>query len=229
MRILAIESAAASASAAVVEDGKIIGEVFLNNGLTHSQTLMPMIEYLLVSTGTKKPELIAVSAGPGSFTGVRIGIASAKGLAFTDSIPCAQISSLEVLAYNYFNSSHSGKLCALMDARCGRAYRAWFSLEGGKLNRLTEDACLDADEIFKEAEPNCILTGDYARTFFEKHPEHNFRLAPEPLLYQRASSAAFAAISKKWTDCDGLQPIYLQLPQAQRELNQRLKAERDLK
>lgn len=227
IRILAIDSSSGPASAAVVEDGKILGEAFLNTGLTHSQTLMPMVQTVLERTGTRSPDLIAVCVGPGSFTGVRIGVASAKGLAFSKNLPCVGISSLELLAYNYLGSPMECTVLAMIDARNNQAYRAFFSLKNGLISRITEDKCLGVDGIYKEAQTlnrPLLILGDCAEKYASVFKDIEPWLAPENCRYQMASSAAFAAIEKRWGTAANLQPIYLQMPQAQRELNKRLGA-----
>lgn len=209
----------------MVEDGKILGEFYIHTKLTHSQTLMPMIQSVLNVTNTKEPEMVAVTAGPGSFTGVRIGIASAKGLCMPGNIPCVGISALEALAYNYVDTMEEKYICAMMDARCGQAYYALFHLKGGRLTRLTGDSTAPVTEILESVKPyanKLLLLGDGAKLYYEAFQVLGAMLAPENLRYQRASAVAFAAIGKKFGTCAELQPIYLQLPQAQRELNKRM-------
>ena len=137
MRILAIDSSAGAASAAIWEDGSLLGEFFTNTRLTHSQTLMPMIGGVLdcARVPLESIDLFAVSAGPGSFTGVRIGVASIKGLAMAQGKPCAGVSTLEAMARNLAHLE--GLVCAVMDARCGQVYNALFLAERGTLTRLT--------------------------------------------------------------------------------------------
>ena len=103
MKILSVDTSATAASVALSEEGKLIGETFINTSLTHSQTLIPMVEQLLNNTKTEISDIgaIAVNAGPGSFTGVRIGVAAVKGLAFANDIPCVSVSTLESMAYNF--------------------------------------------------------------------------------------------------------------------------------
>ena len=119
MTVLAMDTSAKAASVCLAEEDKIIGEFFINTGLTHSQTLMPMAEQLCKNAGVPLDNIdaVAVNAGPGSFTGVRIGVAAAKGLAFAHDLPCVAVSTLESMAYNMLGCD--GVVCALMDARCG--------------------------------------------------------------------------------------------------------------
>ena len=136
MKILAIDTSAKAASACIAQEDKIIGEFFINTSLTHSQTLMPMIEQLSINAQVPLGEIeaIAVNAGPGSFTGVRIGVAAAKGLAFADNLPCVSVSTLESMAYNALGADCI--VCAVMDARCSQVYNALFRVKDGKHQRL---------------------------------------------------------------------------------------------
>jgi tRNA threonylcarbamoyladenosine biosynthesis protein TsaB len=126
MKILAIESSATAASAALIEDGKILSEFFAHTGLTHSQTLLPMVEQVLAcaKVSAKDVDAFAVSVGPGSFTGVRIGVSTVKGLAFGTGKPCVPVSTLEAMAQNYRGQAVT--VCAVMDARCQQVYNALF-------------------------------------------------------------------------------------------------------
>ena len=146
MKILAMDSTATAASVALMEDGCLLGEFYMNVKLTHSQTLLPMAEQLLACTQVALQDigLFAVSAGPGSFTGVRIGVSAVKGLALAQSKPCVGVSTLEAMAYNA--GQLDGIACCLMDARCGQVYGALFEVGGGRVTRLTEDAALPAEE-----------------------------------------------------------------------------------
>ena len=138
MKILGIDSSAKSASAAITENGKIISSVYTNTGLTHSQTLMPMVDEVLKASGSELNEigLIAVNNGPGSFTGIRIGVAAAKGMSDASGIPCVGISTLESMAYNFVGIKDS-IICAAMDARCNQVYTALFQITDDGVQRLT--------------------------------------------------------------------------------------------
>lgn len=228
MRIFAIDTSAKSASAAFVEDGVIKGEYFINTMLTHSETLMPMVDLLIKSVRVELSDIdyFAVNCGPGSFTGLRIGIAAVKGMAFALNRPCVAVSTLESMAYNL--SDEDAVFCAVMDARCSQVYNALFENINGSVVRLCDDRALKIDEL-KEEFTNymcrrIILVGDGAKLCYERMKADipNIELAPENLLYQRASSVAFAAselIEKgDIIDSSQLMPRYLRLPQAQREL-----------
>ena len=205
MLILALDSSAAPASAALLEDGKILSEFYINTKQTHSQTLMPMVESVLKLTNKTLDDVtcMAVSAGPGSFTGVRIGVSCVKGLSMTRNISCAGVSTLRAMAENA--RQLTGIVCAVMDARCGQVYNALFRAEDGKLTRLCDDRALPIAEL-------CYKTFAAIRAEL---------LLPQ-LRFQRASGVAMAAQEMvengQTVTPDALMPIYLRLPQAEREL-----------
>ena len=158
MIILAIDTSASPVSAAVLRDGFLVGEFFLNTKTTHSQTLMPMVESILSLSGIGLSDIdvFAVNAGPGSFTGVRIGVASIKGMTLAQEKPCAAVSTLAAMAYGlpYTN----GIVCAVMDARCSQVYNALFRLKNGSLLRNSDrrssiSACIlyrvDSSKLYK--------------------------------------------------------------------------------
>lgn len=230
MTILSIDSSAVAASAALTRDGKILGEFYCNVGLTHSQTLMPMVRGLLACTGVslEDVDLFAVSAGPGSFTGIRIGIASVKGLAFPSGKPCAGVSTLEAIAQNL--AHRDGIVCAVMDARCSQVYNAVFRAEGGALHRLTPDRAIAAECLARECEKYqkpFFLVGDGAKLCYNMQSFQNAGavLPPETLIYQRASGVAQAAArafaAGKAVSPAALVPVYLRPAQAERALNKK--------
>lgn len=231
MKILGVDSSSSPASASVVCDGKILSEVYVNNGLTHSKTLMSVIDRALVFAGITADDIdsVAVAAGPGSFTGVRIGVSCAKGIAFERDIPCAAISTLEMLAYNLL--SVEGTVCAVMDARCSQVYTATFKSHNGSITRITEDRAISIAELdghLKNIDGKVYLVGDGAAMFFGKATAENLILASEALRYQKSSSAVYAAVNigtDIFKPSDGLVPYYLRLPQAERELKKKQKGE----
>lgn len=240
MRILALESSAVAASACVMEDEKILSEFYMNTKQTHSQTLLPMAKAALDCAGLSVNEmnLLAVSAGPGSFTGVRIGVACIKGLAFPDNKSCCGVSTLEAMAMNL--RGQQALVCAVMDARCGQVYNGLFLTGENRVQRLTEDRALSMEELaaelptwMKEREIPLILVGDGARLCFESpcFADISCALAPEHLRMQRASGVAEAArqafLEGNTVSPERLAPIYLRLPQAQRELNKRLAQQKE--
>lgn len=227
MVVLGVESSATAASAAIISDGKLVCEFFSDTGLTHSQTLLPMIENCLKTSDIKVDEIdcIAVANGPGSFTGVRIGIATVKGLAFMNNIPCVPVSTLEGIAYNipWFD----GIICSVMDARCNQVYTALF--EGTdicKVNRLSEDAAMSIDELgemLKKYGKSVILVGDGAEICYNKLKDSvaSLQLSPINLRKQRASSVACCSLNHEKIHHEELNVNYIRLPQAQRELSKK--------
>ncbi len=226
---LSLESSAVTASAALDINGEIYEE-FINNGLTHSTTLMPLVEKLLSDKGLspKDIDLFAVAKGPGSFTGIRIGIATAKGLALGTGKLVAGVSTLEAMAAMHMDSGC--KVCALMDARLGQYYNAVFDCTDG-LVRLTEDRALGGEEIAAEIarynEP-VILMGDGANKF-AKDFKGNFILPEGDEAYQRARGVAILARTAQRLSPDMLLPEYLRIPQAERELKNKQNTERNVK
>ncbi len=231
MKILAIDTSATAASAALCDENKIIGEFFINTKLTHSRTLMPMVESLLANTNVQTSDItaVAVNCGPGSFTGVRIGVAAAKGLAFADDLPCIEVSTLESLAYNV--QSANGIICPVMDARCSQVYNALFKCDGVKPERLCEDRALSIVELSDELkgyDERIIFVGDGAELCYNAMKEllPNVELAPMTVRFQRASSTALIALEKfnnnEVLSAAEIMPMYLRLPQAQRELKKKM-------
>lgn len=225
MRILALETAAKAVSAAVTEDGKVLAAAFQDTGLTHSRTLMPLVELLLKNTGMAVSSLdaIAVSAGPGSFTGVRIGVAAAKGLAWAADKPCAAVSTLAALARNV--SFIDGLIVCAMDARRQQVYNALFEAKDGRLTRLTEDRAIAlsdlAEELRGDPRPKTVL-GDGGRMAYDFLAAAGVpcRLAPAHLVKENAVSVALEAegIARAGglVSAQELAPVYLRPPQAER-------------
>lgn len=230
MKILAIESSAGPASCAVTEDGRVLASSVIHTGLMHSQTLIPMVDAMLRNAGISFNEIdfLAVAAGPGSFTGIRIGVAAVKGLAFTQDKPCIGVSTLASMARALQGLPYTGILCAAMDARCHQVYTALFECDNGKISRITADEAISIsaleNKIISLKKP-VILFGDGAElcynTFGLNVP--NIAIAPLPLRYQNAIGVALEAAeaTDKAVDASKLQPIYLRLPQAERELKRR--------
>lgn len=217
--VLGIESSAISAGCALVEGGKIIAEQFLNTRHTHSETLLPMVSGLLKNAGAalSDVERIAVTSGPGSFTGLRIGIATVKGLCMGADKPCVGVSTLEAIAYNFIGVD--GVICACMDARCKQVYNALFRSEGGKITRLCDDRAVSLESLSEELsrlEDRIILAGDGAE-ITDAFTEGRYSLAPPMLRFQRGSGVCFAAEKLPDIKPEALMPTYLRLPQAERE------------
>ena len=223
MLTLALESSAKAASAAVFEDEKMLAFSFQNAGLTHSRTLLPMAEGMMKNLDRPLSALdrVAVSRGPGSFTGLRIGMAEAKGLCWALDIPAVGVSTLEAMAWG--GPVLDGQmLCCCMDARRGQVYNALFTVEGGRPLRLTEDRAISVSELQSELvarqEP-WILLGDGAQLCYNTmdRDEVTLFMAPEPLRLQSARGVGLAAMDKPAVPAGELMPAYLRLSQAERE------------
>ena len=231
MLLLALDSTAVAASVCLMEDGVILAESYQNTKQTHSQTLMPMVQFVLQCARRRVDDLdlLAVSAGPGSFTGVRIGISCVKGLAFPKNIPCCGVSVLQAMAENLAHMD--AVACAVMDARCRQVYQAFFRVKNGEVTRLCEDRAITLTQLREDLEKrggSFVLVGDGANLCMQA-PELaglSLQLAPEPLRMQRASGVALAATKAvkegKTVSAEELLPVYLRLPQAQRELKKRM-------
>ena len=226
MKILAFETSAKAGSVAVLENGVLLAENYCNTGLTHSQTLMVMAEDALKSCNLtpQAVEAVAVAAGPGSFTGVRIGVAAAKGFAWGADIPCCGVSTLEAMATGL--GVYDGYILPVMDARRSQVYNALFLAEGGRLTRKTEDRAIalsDLAEEIKNIEKPIFLVGDGSNLCYNtlKDAVPNLILPPEHKLHQRAVGVALVAetMLQKGENCDGatVTPNYLRLSQAERE------------
>lgn len=233
MIILAVESSAVAASCAVLRDGKLLCELYSNNGLTHSVTLLPQIKTALdfCSLSANDVDLYSISNGPGSFTGLRIGAATVKGLAGKKA--CIGVSTLEAMAFDH--SEFDGIVCACMDARCSQFYNALFEVGGGNVKRLCEDRALLSDELISELKnlnKKILLVGDGAKLCYNNMekaaPElvSSVALAPESRLCQHAGGVALCAEAKvnagiDPVSADELTLSYLRLPQAERELKRK--------
>ena len=220
MKILALECSAGPASAAVIEDGRIIASAFTNIRMTHSQTLLPMMKKMLDEKGISVSDIdaLAISRGPGSFTGIRIGISAVKGLAAPNALPCYGVSTLRAIAENH--RDFEGIISAVMDARCNQVYNALFKAESGKITRLTEDRALMTSELLLELQnynEKIIFSGDGAG-LFEQYKSEKILVADTESRFQNAEGVAKAALEYEPVSPDKLTPFYLRLPQAEREL-----------
>lgn len=240
MYILALDSTAVTAAAALCEDKKLIASYTVNNGNTHSETLLPMIESMLKQAhlAVSDIDLFVCAAGPGSFTGVRIGAATIKGLAFGTQKPCVGVSTLEALAHNLELISGDALVCPVMNARRGQVYNALFSIKSGVLERLTEDRLITVDGlevelIEKYSALPIYLCGDgydiTRKLLMTVKPENT----PEPLIYQSGYSVAMCGLRQyelgNYTDDKGLSPVYLRPSQAERTRAEQLAAQEKTK
>lgn len=226
MLILAFETSAKAASVALTDGQKLLGESYQNTGLTHSQTLLPMAQELLKSCGYEpcQVEAVAVAAGPGSFTGIRIGVAAAKGFAWGKELPCYGVSTLEAMAQNL--GVWQGLVVPVMDARRSQVYTATFLAEAGQLSRLCEDRAISLEDLGKELQEvtqPIFLVGDGSLLCYNtlKAAVPKLILPPEHRMHQRAAGVALVAAQKiaagETGDGAALTPNYLRLSQAERE------------
>jgi tRNA threonylcarbamoyladenosine biosynthesis protein TsaB len=229
MLILALDSTAVVASVALCRDDTPIACFTVKNGNTHSETLLPMVEAVLKTAGytVDDVDLFACSAGPGSFTGVRIGVSTVKGLAFGKNKPCAAVSTLEALAENLV--PFNGILCPVMNARRGQVYNALFTCEDGKLTRLCPDRALAVTELENELEAKGLpfaLSGDgideTVRILTRIVPERVSDLLCDQNAVSVAKCARRAYLEGVHCTDAELSPVYLRLPQAERERLARL-------
>lgn len=227
MLTLAFESSAKAASVALVEDGRLIAQYSQVSGLTHSRTLLPMAEDLLKNTekDLSQIDLLAVAHGPGSFTGIRIGVSTVKGLAWAGDKKCVGVSTLEALAWNA--AGMSGFVCPVMDARRSQVYTALFEVVEGVPVRQWDDEPISLEELAERL--SCLgcpvlLVGDGAELAYNYLSEKAIpcRLAADHIRWQSAWGVAMAARDKEPGDAHSLLPVYLRLSQAERERQERL-------
>ncbi len=233
MKTLAIDCSATAASAALFDGDKLLGEYYMNIKTTHSETLMPMVTNLLKMVKTPFDEIdrFAISAGPGSFTGVRIGISAVKGMAFPKNTDCVSVSTLSAMAYNMLGNDCL--VCSVMDARCSQVYSALFSVEKNNVVRLSDDTACPISELFDEIcrisklteyeNRSIIVVGDGTDLLLDYCGGRikGIFAAPPHLRYSTAAGVGLASLFSKdavLLKSEDLNPVYLRLPQAEREL-----------
>ena len=229
MLILAMESSAKAASAALVRDGALLAQSFSCSGLTHSRTLLPMAEHVLDTAGVKLADVdcLAVAEGPGSFTGIRIGVSAVKGLAWAAEKPAVGVSTLEAMAYHGLAAGEGALVCCCMDARRSQIYHALFQIRDGRPERLMPDRAIAIDTLLpelKKYENPLFLVGDGAALCYNIFSENGLKctLAPGNLVHQSAWGVAMAAMQREPRPGAELQPVYLRLSQAERERQARM-------
>ena len=232
MKILAIDTSALVATAALCEDETPIAVYSQKSGLTHSQTMLPIIKNIMDNTGTSIDDIdmFAVSQGPGSFTGIRIGVSAIKGLAFGKNKICVGVSTLEAMARAIAPFCTDAIICPVMDARRNQLYNAVFEYRGGKLLRLTEDRTVEAGVLAKELDEMdrpVYFVGD-GYPIMEKRKLSYQRETPAACRWQNGYGVALAALELYRNTEDKsvftdrlLRPEYLRLPQAERELREK--------
>ena len=232
MKILAIESSSLVASAAIVDDDILVAEYTVNHKITHSQTLLPMIDEILRMTHTDKHSLdaIAVSGGPGSYTGLRIGSATAKGLGMALDIPLIHVPTIDAMAYNAYG--YNGLICPIMDARRSQVYTGIYEFADGRFNILLENSAITFDELMEKLDAidkigrKVMFIGDGISVFKDRINEHfngtGYEFAPASMNRQRAASVAVLGEiyykEGKTEPASEHLPDYLRLSQAEREL-----------
>jgi len=231
MKLLAIDTTGQTASVAVLEYDTLLAEYTINYHMTHSKTIMPMIEQIcnMIKLNKNEIDYIACSCGPGSFTGLRIGAATAKGLALGGNIDVVAVPTLDALAYNVFDTD--AIICPIMDARRQQVYTAFYQWRENELNRLTQYSALAIEKVIQQAKSyqnKVIFLGDGVVVHKELLlRENNFCFAPIHSNLQRAASVAAFAVKliEKGKVIKGseLELIYLRKPQAEREREQKLK------
>ncbi len=229
MKVLGIDTSAVVCSVAFVSDEKVVSKT-VSDGLTHSETLLPLIKEVLNEADAKLAHLdgVAISHGPGSFTGLRIGISAVKGLCVSDGIPCVGVSTLAALAMNGIKSDGT-VICPVMDARRGEFYNALFLADNRNLVRLCDDRAIPGAKIAEELASfeKVLILGDGAEKFIQQNPQLSACIAHPEIRYQSGESVARLGLRalKKGENihCKELSPKYLRLPQAEREWNEKHK------
>lgn len=237
MKILGIDTTGLTASVAVIDEEKTLVELTLNHKLTHSETLMPMIVEALekIETDIKDIDYIACSNGPGSFTGLRIGVATAKGLGFALNKKIISVPTLEALAYNVFESNKI--ICPIMDARRNEVYSCFYIFKDSQLQSLNDIMAEDINEIIRIAleykeklGKDVIFIGDGVSVHKDIIIENNFLVSAPNCSLQRGSSVASLGLHMVKNNKDiefNLNPIYVRKPQAERELLEKIAKEKE--
>lgn len=206
---------------ALFENKMMLGLNSVYTAKTQSQVILPMVKRLVSECDRDIADIdrIAVSVGPGSYTGIRIGVAAAKAICFAGDKSCCGVSTLEGLAYNY--PVPNGIVCAVMKARQSLVYAAVFRFENQVGERLTEDMIIEAaelDKMLKEYNENIVMTGDAADAFAEEYNNGKYNLAPLHLRNQSAAGVCFASLNKEYGTPEELEASYLQLVKAEKDL-----------
>lgn len=235
MKLLTLEASSVSASVCITEDEQLLSQSFQNCGLTHSTTLLPMVDHVLHTSQLTLDDIdaVAVTVGPGSFTGIRIGVSTAKGIADGHQLPCIPVSSLHGNAWNV--TLADGIICPVMDARRSQLYNALFEIQDGVPVRLTEDRLILLEDLKKQLnsyEKSILLVGDGAQICYNTFIESEglaVKLAPAGIRYPAAYGAAMQAyrlyLDDQCISAAELMPLYLRQPQAVRERQKKLSSQ----
>lgn len=221
LNLLGIDTSGNIASVAVCNENTVIAQTTVMTRLTHSQIILPLCKDVLEKAEMTLDDIdrIAVAVGPGSYTGLRIGISAVKGMCFGTEKECVGISTLEGLAFNM--SGTGKKICSVMSARQNLVYTAFFEDNNGVITRLSEDRIITEEKLYEEISEGTVVVGDYAKNFIEKFSDKNLLLAPPHLRYQLASSLCFAGIVKTPITADELDASYLQPTKAEKDLEEK--------
>lgn len=218
--ILGIDTSGKTAAAALYEDGIFLGQESVYTVKTQSQVILPMVKKLMSDCGRELLQLdkIAVSKGPGSYTGIRIGISAVKAMAFALEIPCVGVSTLEGLA---FTSGFSGTVCPIMKARKDLVYSAVYDMNGEKAENIFSEQIISMAELakfLKTVDSEILLTGDGAEDFYNEYKNENYKLSSAHLRLQSGTGIVLAALNKQDQTDDELQASYLQIVKAEKDL-----------
>lgn len=234
MKVLAVDTSSNVATVAVVEDGKLLGESVLNHGKTHSQKIMVMIQKLMedLELSVNDIDVFAAANGPGSFTGLRIGVATIKALAHSVNKPVVGISTLAGLAYNLPHCEHI--IVPIMDARRNQVYTASYIWDEDGFKELSADEAISIEECVDSCGEflDTVFVGDGVyvhEEYIRERLGENAHFTPPTALMQRASSIAMLALMKakqgETQHYSELKPFYLRKSQAEREYEERHKGE----
>lgn len=220
MLILGIDTSGKTAAAALYEDGVMLGQISIFTLKTQSQVILPTVKRLMSDCGRELSDLnlLAVSAGPGSYTGIRIGISAVKAMAFALNIPCCAVSSLEGMAYN---CGFTGYICPVMKARKDLVYAALYRMDGGKAECVLKEqiiSTLDLNNALSKNDEKIMITGDAAESFCSEYKKSHYLLSPTHLRLQSGSGIILAALNGKPQNHDEIQASYLQLVKAEKDL-----------
>jgi tRNA threonylcarbamoyladenosine biosynthesis protein TsaB len=217
---LGIETSGRTASVALIEDGIMLGQSSLLTAKTHSQVILPMVKKLIFDCDKEIGSIdkIAVGIGPGSYTGIRIGVAAVKAMSFSLGIECCGVSTLEGLAYNF---PSDGLVCSVMKARQNLVYTALFRFSDNKAHRILDDMLIEdgrLSEMLSEYGEQIVMTGDGAEEFSEKFGNGCIKLSPMHLRHQNAAGICLASLNHDYCRPEMLEASYLQLVKAEKDL-----------
>lgn len=221
LNLLGIDTSGNIASVAVCNENTVIAQTTVMTRLTHSQIILPLCKDVLAKAEMSLDDIdrIAVAVGPGSYTGLRIGISAVKGMCFATGKECVGVSTLMGLAWNMAGTGR--KICAVMSARQNLVYTAFFEDNAGVVTRLCDDRIITEEKLYEEISEGMVVVGDYAKELVEKFPDKNLLLAPPHLRYQLASSLCYAGMNLNPITAERLDASYLQPTKAEKDLEEK--------